>query len=189
MFYKEQGYEFESTKIQNELGEFILERLKNYLKEKKIRFDIIEGAVSSFGLDDLLKIYKKSFYLNKNIKKNIVTDVVAIYKRSSNIIHNEKKKILEFVGSADPGLFKNDYEKKLYKKMLYVKKYFSNVDKEENYEESLKTLSSIKVEVDEFFDNVIVNEKDEIIKKNRLEILKMLCKTFDNYFNFSKIEV
>ena len=189
MFYKEQGYEFESTKIQNELGEFILDRLKNYLKEKKIRFDIIEGAVSSFGLDDLLKIYKKSFYLNKNIKKNIVTDVVAIYKRSSNIIHNEKKNILEFVSSADPGLFKNDYEKKLYKKIFYMKKYFSNVDKEENYEESLKTLSSIKVEVDEFFDNVIVNEKDEIIKKNRLELLKMLCKTFDNYLNFSKIEV
>ena len=49
-------------------------------------------------------------------------------------------------------------------------------------------LSSIKNEVNDFFDNVIVNDEDIIIKKNRLELLNMLCKTFDNYFNFSKIE-
>ena len=63
-----------------------------------------------------------------------------------------------------------------------------SIGKDENYEESLKILSSIKNEVNDFFDNVIVNDKDIIIKKNRLELLNMLCKTFDNYFNFSKIE-
>ena len=63
-----------------------------------------------------------------------------------------------------------------------------SIGKDENYEESLKILSSIKNEVNNFFDNVIVNDEDVIIKKNRLELLNMLCKTFDNYFNFSKIE-
>ena len=62
-----------------------------------------------------------------------------------------------------------------------------SIGKDENYEESLKILSSIKNEVNDFFDNVIVNDEDIIIKKNRLELLNMLCKTFDNYFNFSKI--
>ena len=32
------------------------------------------------------------------------------------------------------------------------------------------------------------NDQDELIKKNRLELLQMLCKTFDNYLNFSKVE-
>ena len=62
-----------------------------------------------------------------------------------------------------------------------------SIGKDENYEESLKILSSISNEVNDFFDNVIVNDEDIIIKKNRLELLNMLCKTFDNYFNFSKI--
>ena len=62
-----------------------------------------------------------------------------------------------------------------------------SIGKDENYEESLKILSSIKNEINDFFDNVIVNDEDIIIKKNRLELLNMLCKTFDNYFNFSKI--
>ena len=39
----------------------------------------------------------------------------------------------------------------------------------------------------DFFDNVIVNEEDMNIKKNRLELIQMLCKTFDNYVNFSLI--
>ena len=69
-----------------------------------------------------------------------------------------------------------------------LRKYFLSIGKDENYEESLKILSSIKNEVNDFFDNVIVHDEDIIIKKNRLELLNMLCKTFDNYFNFSKIE-
>ena len=74
------------------------------------------------------------------------------------------------------------------KKINDIRKYFLSIGKDENYEESLKILSSIKNEVNDFFDNVIVNDEDIIIKKNRLELLNMLCKTFDNYFNFSKIE-
>ena len=187
--YKDQGYEFETKKIQNELSEFIVDRLKNYLKDKQIRLDIIDSAISSFGIDDLMKIYKKSIFLNKNIKKDFGLDALAIYKRSSNILINEKQEELDLVGTADPGLFKNEYEKNLYKKINEIRKYFSSIGGDENYEQGLKTLSSAKTEVNDFFNNVKVNADEKMIKKNRLELLKMLCKSFDNYFNFSKIEV
>ncbi len=187
--YKEQGYEFENKKIQKELGEFIIDRLKNYLKDKQIRLDIIDGSTSSLGIDDLVKIYKKSIFLNKNIKKDFSLDAMSIYKRSYSILSSEKQEELDLVGTADPGLFKNEYEKNLYKKIHEIRKYFSSVGGDENYEQGLKTLSSAKNEVNDFFDNVIVNAEEKMIKKNRLELLKMLCKSFDNYFNFSKIEV
>ena len=32
------------------------------------------------------------------------------------------------------------------------------------------------------------NDEDKNIQKNRLELLQMLCKTFDNYITFSNIE-
>ena len=186
--YKEQGFEFDIKKIQNDLGDFILDRIKNYLKEKQIRNDIVESASSSFTIDELLKIYKKSHVLNKSINKEFGKDAVAIYKRSSNILLSEQKNLEKYSGSADPGLFKNDYEKNLYKKIHEIRKYFSSVGREENFEESLVILSSSKSQVNDFFDNVVVNDPDDAIKKNRLELLAMLCKSFDNYFNFSKIE-
>ena len=186
--YKEQGFEFDIKKIQNDLGDFILDRIKNYLKEKQIRNDIVESASSSFTIDDLLKIYKQSHVLNKSINKKFGQDAVAIYKRSSNILLSEEKNLENYNGSADPGLFKNDYEKNLYKKIHEIRKYFSSVGREENFEESLVVLSNSKSQLNDFFDNVVVNDPDDAIKKNRLELLAMLCKSFDNYFNFSKIE-
>ena len=81
-----------------------------------------------------------------------------------------KENSSEIIGSADPGLFKNDFEKNLYKRIHDIRKYFSSIDKSENYEESLKTLALAKNEIDAFFDNVIVNDSDPIIKKIGFDI-------------------
>ena len=69
-----------------------------------------------------------------------------------------------------------------------MKKYFTSIDRDENYLESLSNLAAAKVTINNFFDNTKVNDEDKNIKKNRLELLQMLCRTFDNYINFSNIE-
>ena len=159
------------------------------MKEKNVRQDIIESSTSSYNIDDILKIYKKASTLNNMISKDIGLDVIFIYKRASNILIDEiNKNNLEISDIADPGLFKNDFEKKLYKKIHDIRKEFSSISRENDYKGLLQSLASAKIEVTEFFENVKVNDADIVIKKNRLELLKMLCKTFDNYFNFSKIE-
>ncbi len=187
--YKEQGYEFDITKVLKELNNFILDRLKNYSKDKGIRLDIIESSVLSNDIDELYKGYKKAEILNKNIKKELGQNVVAIYKRASNILISEiKKNKLELHNSVDIGLFKNEFEKNLYKKIQEIKKYLLNLGKNDDFEQNLKELFKLKQEVDLFFDNVIVNDENQSIKKNRLELLNLLCKSFDNFFNFSKIE-
>ena len=61
-------------------------------------------------------------------------------------------------------------------------------NKVENYDQTLNNLTSAKGPIFDFFDNIIVNDEDKVIRKNRLELLQMLCKTFENYINFSKIE-
>ena len=187
--YNEQNLKFDNKKISQELSVFFIERLKNFMKEKEIRADIIESTTSFYGVDSLLKIYKKALTLNKLIKNEIGTDVVSGYKRAHNILNAElNNKEMEISGSADPGLFKNDFEKNLYKKINDIRKYYVNYGNEENYEGMLKILASAKKEISEFFENVIVNDEDLTLKKNRLELLQMLCKTFNNYCNFSKVE-
>ena len=77
----------------------------------------------------------------------------------------------------------------MYKKLNIIKKNFENIKIENDYDTQLKQLSSLKQEVTSFFENVIVNDNDENIKKNRLLLLELLCKTFDNYLSFAKIEI
>ena len=188
LLYHEQKFEFDTKTIQKDLIEFLNDRLKNYMKEKGIKQDIIEAAISSYNIDQILKIYNKAVVLNKFISKEIGKDIISSYKRASNILSNElKDKSIELNNSTEPDLFKNKYEKNLYTKINEIRKYFTNVNKDENYENSLKILASTKKEIFEFFDNVIVNDENEFIKKNRLELLQMLCKAFDNYIDFSSI--
>ena len=187
--YFEQNISFNSKIIQKDLSEFFHDRFKNLMKEKNIRNDIIESATLNYSIDNILKIYNKTIIFNRLISKEIGKDIMFSYKRASNIISNELRTgEIELIGSADPGLFKNEFEKILYKKINEIRKDFTIIDKDKNYEQILKILSLAKKEVNDFFDNVIVNDEDELTKKNRLELLQMLCKTFDNYLNFSKVE-
>ena len=76
----------------------------------------------------------------------------------------------------------------MYKKILEIKKYYSEINNDENYEKSLSILASAKKEIFDFFDNVKVNEENETLRKNRLELINMLCKTFQNFINFQLVK-
>ena len=188
--YQEQGFDLSNKTLHKDLTNFLVERLKNYMKEKNIRSDIIEASINSYGINNMVKGYNKALILNKLINQEIGRALVISYKRASNILDHElKNQELELSNAVDPVLFKNDFEKNLYKKINDLRKYFTSINKDENYELSLSNLAESKSIIFEFFDNVIVNDEDKTIQKNRLELLQMLCKTFDSYLKFSTIEV
>ena len=187
--YQNQGYSFVNKNLQKELFNFLKDRFKYYLKEKQIRFDIIDASISSFSLNKLFSSFEKAKSLNKVINNQTGTDITSSYKRASNILDSEmKNKEIEITNTTDPGIFKSDYEKNLYKKINEIKKYYSGINNDENYEQSLSILAGAKREVFEFFDNVKVNEENETLRKNRLELINMLCKTFQNFINFQLLK-
>jgi glycyl-tRNA synthetase beta chain len=187
--YLDQGFEFENKSLQTELVNFLMDRLKFYMKEEKIRTDIIQASTSFLNLDQSVIFFGKAKSLNKFINKPNGKDVVSSFKRASSILESElKDKNIELSNTTDPGIFKTEFEKNLYKKINELRKYFQNINKDEDFEESIKNLAESKKVIFDFFDNVTVNEDDITIKKNRLELIQMLCKTFDYYVNFSLID-
>ncbi len=187
--YEDQGFKLGNKELQKELHNFLKDRFKYYLKEKGIRHDIIDAALTSFSLNRLFSSFEKANCLNKIINSKIGLDITSSYKRASNILESEmRNNEIEINETTDPGIFQSDFEKNLYKKINEIKKYYSTIDKNENYEKSLSILAEARKEVFEFFDNVKVNEENENLIKNRLELINMLCKTFQNFTNFSIIE-
>jgi len=187
--FQDQGYRLENINLQKELNEFLKDRFKYYLKEKEIRYDIIEAIISSFSLNKIFSSYEKARCLNKIINNQIGLDIISSFKRASNILENEmKNNKIEIDNTTDPGIFKSDFEKNLYKKVNEIQKYYSSINNDENYEKSLSILANTKKEVFEFFDNVKVNEENETLRKNRLELINMLCKTFQNFTNFQMLK-
>ena len=187
--YMDQGFKFGNEFLQKELSDFLMDRLKFYMKEEKIRHDIIQASTNYNSLDKLVIIFGKAKSLNKIINKQNGIDLISSYKRASNILDSElDKPSVKLSNTTDPGIFKTELEKNLFKKINELRKYFLSINKDENFEQSLANLAEAKKVIFDFFDNVIVNEDDQTIKKNRLELIQMLCKTFDNYVNFSLID-
>ena len=166
-----------------------MDRLKFYMKEEKIRYDIIQASTNSFNLDQSVVIFGKAKSLNKIIDQPNGFDLISSYKRASSILDNElKTQKFELSNTTDPGIFKSEIEKNLFKKINELRKYFLSINKDENFEQSLANLAESKKVIFDFFENVTVNEDDQNLKKNRLELIQMLCKTFNNYVNFSLID-
>ena len=154
-----------------------------------MRYDIIESATKDLNLNKISTVFEKAKSLNKVINKTIGEDIVLSYKRASNILHSEVKDISkDLTNSTDPGIFKNDFEKDLYKKTNELRKYFSTVSKNHNFDETLVVMSNVKKEVFAFFDNVKVNDSNESVKKNRLELINFFCKTYENFIDFQLIK-
>ena len=187
--YIDQGFKFENKLLQKELSEFLMDRLKFYMKEENIRNDIIQASINSHNLDQLVVIFEKAKHLDKIISKSNGHEIISSYKRASNILESELKgQNFDHSNTTDPGIFKTDFEKNLFKKINDLRKYFSSINKDEVYSETLDNLLDAKKVINEFFDNVIVNDVDPGIRKNRLELIQILCKTFNNYVNFSLVD-
>ncbi len=183
--YQEQGVEIKNEKTEQEVLDFIKERMRNVLKLKNIKPDIIEASVSSHAGDNFLDLYAKTILIHKYKNKGIGLNVISSYKRASNILDKSGKGI---TGRPDAVLFRKEEERVLHEKINEIRKAFTVKDDNKDYESLLIKLSDTKESTDNFFDNVVVNDENRDIKNNRLELLKMFCNTFDNFIDFSKLE-
>jgi len=183
--YQEQGVEIKNEKTEQEVLDFIKERMRNVLKLKNIKPDIIEASVSSHAGDNFLDLYAKTILIHKYKNKGIGLNAISSYKRASNILDKAGKGI---TGRPDAVLFRKEEERVLHEKINEIRKAFTVKDDNKDYESLLIKLSDTKEFTDNFFDNVVVNDENQDIKNNRLELLKMFCNTFDNFIDFSKLE-
>ena len=183
--YEEQGVEIQNEKVEQQVLNFIKERMRNILKLRNIKTDIIEASISSHNSDNFLDLYKKTILMSRFKNKDIGLNAVSSYKRAANILDKADK---EIVGRPDAVLFRKDEEKLLHEEINEIRKAFTFKEMDKDYENLLIKLSETKQFTDNFFDNVVVNDENQDIKNNRLELLKLLCNTFDNFIDFSKLE-
>ena len=123
--------------------------------------------------------------MNRYINKDVGINAISSYKRASNITDKEGQGI---DGRPDVVLFRTEEEKQLFEKINEIRKALTMKESNKDYENLLIRLSETKQFTDNFFDNVVVNDENQDIKKNRLELLKMYCNTFNSFINFSKLD-
>lgn len=176
------------VKISSDLLSFFADRLKQYLRDKGQRHDLID-AVFALGEDDLVLITKRVEALGAFLETEDGVNLLAGYKRAANILKIEEKKDgIRYEGDVDRNLIKETDEAALADALGDVVAAVDAALEKEDFVASMTALSKLRAPVDAFFDNVIVNADDSVIRKNRLLILAQLRDAVRRVAEFSLIE-
>ena len=187
--YLSNNVEIINDRLADDLIDFFNDRFKNLLKEKEKRLDVVDSVLSNNRSDDFYNLYLKITTIAKCIKQPDGINSIAAYKRAKNILEQNDQMVKDNIfGNPDPVLFNTEIEENLLANIQEVREYFTTPSRLRDSQKSIKMLSDVKVLTDRFFEEVKVNDDNEEVKKNRLELLFLMCKTFDNFTDFSKLE-
>ena len=164
---------------------FEFEKLENFFIERIYQFfdanpSVIKAVLSS-GERDLVEISRKIEALKSIVNSSDFKEVFSTFKRVANIIKDvDTNKELH----VEEKLFETKEERELYEEFLNRAKKSYN-----SYEEKLDALFGLKPYIDNFFDNVMVNAKDEKIKANRQNLIASIYKEFKLIADIKEITV
>ena len=184
---KARAVKMSEEQIKKSILGFFSERFRNMATELGYRKNIVESVISA-DFDNPLDAYRRINVLEKFAKRKDFETLATSFKRVFNIAKTKPSCPIK------EELFVEKAEKDLLKALVKVKTRFSE-KLPENHKalkqtEYLSLLGSIKTlaePIDRFFDAVMVMDKDEKIKNNRLALLSEIKDQFFMIADFSKI--
>ena len=160
-------------KMQVYVADFIRLRLKNVLTERGVRYDVQEAVLAD--VDFVADVPVRAAYVERLLASDGADALVQSFVRVGNIARMTE------TGVVDAALFAADEEGAL------LSAYENAVAARDDGTDTMAAEQSLAKAIDAFFDAVMVMDKDERIKLNRLRLLKAI----DNYLletaDYSKI--
>lgn len=152
-----------------EVREFFVQRMIIFLSEKYNK-NVLEACAMKNPLCDIAD-YVERVEIVKNLN-------------SPQLLENANR-VIRMLKDLNENSISENYLKEDAEKVLYtnLQKFKDNVD----YKTYLEELENLNPSVTKFFDDVLVMDKDENVKKNRLALLTLLRKKYDFLADFSKI--
>jgi glycyl-tRNA synthetase beta chain len=166
------------------LGEFLLDRVRYYFKDVRgFRYDEV-NAVLAAGADDLSDVEERMLAIQAVRPTADFEPLAASFKRIKNILRQAE---FETAGTVDAGLLEAGPEKELHTAFEKLRGQVAAHREKKDYRSALAAIASLRPQVDHFFDKVLVNAKDETVRRNRLTLLANLLTEFSSIADFSEI--
>jgi glycyl-tRNA synthetase beta chain len=167
--------------ISRELLDFMVQRVEFVLASKGYAQDLVKSVLSLISSRPLKTAVARIEALQSFKRDEIFPQFLLAIKRVNNIIPRTELPALR------KDLLIQEEEKSLYATFLLLRERISPLLGEENYLDGLMALSEITPAVNNFFDKILVMDKKEEIKSNRLALLKEIWSTASLFVDFSKL--
>ncbi len=176
---------FNHQETQQEVENFITQRLKHNYLEQGVSHDTVE-AVLALNPQNLTDCEQRIMACEEFKKDNSAPILAAANKRISNILKKSLDTIPENVVLR---LLNLEQEKNLYGAIESIKRRFNAEVQAAQYTAAFHHLTSLAEPVDNFFDNVMVNSEITEERLNRLAILQQLNQLFKAIADISLLEI
>ena len=167
------------------LVDFFKQRTNLLLSNNGIPADI--RAAILIDLSDLSQIRKKAIALKEWKKTPLASASLTAFSRVTNILKQAENWNLKLCPFREE-LLKEEAEKTFFSTFQKMLKDLNEFWKKEEYQKYLKKLEELKPSIDRFFDNVLVMEKNETFRNNRLALLSLVNQEFSKLADFSQLE-
>ena len=169
-----------ADEIKKNILEFFKGRLQNQLIAQGLAYDTVD-AVLTVGISDVVSALEKIKALQA-FRQNPEFEPISIaFKRVDNILKDFRNP------QIDMSLLKDDAEIHLFSVFENIKTRVEKGITENDFNFTLSELAKLRPPVDAFFDGVMVMDKDEKIRHNRLSLLAEISALFHKIADFSKI--
>lgn len=178
-----------SISPEEDLLGFFGDRLKVYLRDAGARHDLVDAVFALGGQDDLVLIVRRVEALGKFLDTEDGKNLLAGYKRAANILSIEEKKDgKKYSGEPDAAKLSAPEENALASAIKTAESEVEAALKGENFEAAMRAMAKLRAPVDAFFDKVIVNADDKVVRENRLKLLNRIREATRHVADFSRIE-
>jgi glycyl-tRNA synthetase beta chain len=174
--------------VEPDLLAFFHDRLKVSLREAGARHDLVDAVISPES-NDILEITRRVEALSALLSTDDGKNLLAGYKRAANILAAEEKKDGRTYEpkTAAREVFTLEAESALVSAIESVDAAAAAKVRANDYKGAIAALATLRAPVDDFFEKVLVNDKDATIRANRLHLLAALRNTMHLVADFSKI--
>jgi glycyl-tRNA synthetase beta chain len=178
-----------SVQITSELVGFFHDRLKVYLKDQGIRHDIIDACLAMPGNDNLTLLVKRAEALATVMKTDDGANLIQGYKRAANILAQaEAKDGVEYSFGADVKFAETDEERALFAALDRAEAEIAPAMAEEDFPRAMAAMAALRAPIDAFFTAVQVNSDNQIMRRNRLNLLHRIRAVCSGVVDLSRIE-
>ena len=173
----------------SELMAFIRDRFRIYLRDKNIRYDVVDACLEVGNAGNLNLIAKRINALTNLLESDEAEDFLQGFKRANNILAKaEQKDGVEYSYGADGKYMEVDPEKELFKALIKQHSIVKQAVSDEDFPKAILAISKLRSPIDNFFEFVQVNSDNDIVKRNRLNLLGQIRTTCSLVADLSKIE-
>jgi glycyl-tRNA synthetase beta chain len=158
--------------LSEDLLSFFHDRLKVHLKGEGIRHDVIDACVNMPGSDDLTLLVKRANALAAFLDTEDGANLTQGFKRANNILAQaEEKDGVEYSFGADPKFAEAEEEKALFTALDAAAARIDPAMAEEDFAGAMAAMADLRAPIDAFFDAVQINTDNQIVRRNRLNLL------------------